>query len=167
MSKMIKCAICGEEIADNAKSCPKCGAKNKKPFYKKWWIWAVVAVVVIAVAGGNGGNNETSDGENASEKTPIVAEEVKKEKYEIVGEVEIEKDMVGVYLIGTIKNNSGKECSYLQVTFNLYDAEGNQIGTALDNINNLEKDGTWKFKAMGIDTDGEVASFKLAEISGF
>ena len=36
MSKMKNCKACGAEIATSAKSCPKCGAKNKKPFYKKW-----------------------------------------------------------------------------------------------------------------------------------
>jgi len=29
MNKMIKCKACQAEIAENAKSCPKCGAKNK------------------------------------------------------------------------------------------------------------------------------------------
>ncbi|MCU6061082.1 zinc-ribbon domain-containing protein, partial [Clostridioides difficile] len=32
MSKMIQCKSCSKEIASNAKSCPNCGAKNKKPF---------------------------------------------------------------------------------------------------------------------------------------
>ena len=32
MSKMIKCKTCGADIASSAKSCPGCGAKNKKPF---------------------------------------------------------------------------------------------------------------------------------------
>lgn len=44
---------------------------------------------------------------------------------------------------------------------------GNQIGTALANVNNLEKDGTWKFKALGMDVDGEIDSYKLAEITGY
>ena len=33
-NKMINCATCGAEIAKNAKACPHCGAKIKKPFYK-------------------------------------------------------------------------------------------------------------------------------------
>lgn len=49
----------------------------------------------------------------------------------------------------------------------MYDKDGNQIGTALDNINNLEKDRTWKFKAMGMGKSGEVDSYKLAEIVGY
>ncbi|NOW20903.1 rubrerythrin [Clostridium saccharobutylicum] len=30
MSKMIKCKTCGADIASSAKTCPSCGAKNKK-----------------------------------------------------------------------------------------------------------------------------------------
>lgn len=33
--------------------------KVKKPFYKKWWIWAIAVVVVFAIAQG-GGDSETS-----------------------------------------------------------------------------------------------------------
>ena len=63
-------------------------------------------------------------------------------------------------------NNTGREKSYVQVTFNLYDANGNQIGTAMDNINNLAPGGTWKFKAIAL-TSESFASYKLAEISGW
>ena len=165
MPKIIKCSVCNEDIAASAKICPKCGAKNKKPFYKKWWVWAIVVVIVAIVASSSGNEGTTTTGESGNGTTTV--ESVKKEKYEIVGDVTSEKDAFGVYIKGTLKNNSGRDCSYLQITFNLYDGEGNQIGTAFDNINNLEKDGTWKFKAMGIDADGEVASFKLAEVTGF
>ena len=39
MSKMKKCDTCGAEIAESAKRCPACGAKNKKPIYKRVWFW--------------------------------------------------------------------------------------------------------------------------------
>lgn len=32
--KMVTCKHCGAEIAAGAKTCPQCGGKNKKPFYK-------------------------------------------------------------------------------------------------------------------------------------
>lgn len=43
---MIKCAVCGEPIAKSAKFCPKCGAKVKKPWYKKWYMWILVFYIV-------------------------------------------------------------------------------------------------------------------------
>ena len=38
------CKTCGATIAKNAKRCPKCGAKNKKPIYKRVWFW-IIAVI--------------------------------------------------------------------------------------------------------------------------
>lgn len=51
MAKMKKCKSCGKEIASNAKICPGCGAKNKKPFYKAIWFWVIVVIVIFAIAG--------------------------------------------------------------------------------------------------------------------
>lgn len=52
--KLTKCKACGAEMADSAKTCPKCGAKNKKPFYKKWWFYVIVALFVVGAVGGAG-----------------------------------------------------------------------------------------------------------------
>lgn len=46
---MKKCVVCGENIAKSAKICPHCGAKNKKPFYKKAWFWILIALVFIVL----------------------------------------------------------------------------------------------------------------------
>lgn len=53
-SKLMLCKHCGQEIAVGAKSCPKCGGKNNKPIYKKWWFWAIILMIAIAAAGGSG-----------------------------------------------------------------------------------------------------------------
>ncbi len=55
MNKITNCKTCNSEIASNAKVCPQCGAKNKKPIYKKWWLWSIVAliIIVVAVSGGD------------------------------------------------------------------------------------------------------------------
>ncbi len=161
MSKLENCKICGEEIASNAKACPKCGAKVKKPFYKKWWVWVIVVIIMVAI--GTSGGSDSTNNNNEKQSIPTVAQ-----KYEIVGDVQFTKDGFGsVYIEGTIKNKSGSEASYLQIIYNLYDKDGNQVGTAMDNINNLEKDGTWKFKAIGFDTDNVVTQYKLSEITGW
>jgi len=76
--KMIFCKACGKEIAANAKACPECGAKNKKPIYKKWWAWAIVIVILIAiVAGGGEGETPTSAETAQTEQTVSVATEQK------------------------------------------------------------------------------------------
>lgn len=71
-----------------------------------------------------------------------------------------------IYIEGEIKNNSDKTYSYAQVTFNLYDADGAQLGTAMDNINNLEPNGTWKYKALAYSTE-DIATYKFIEITGW
>ena len=69
-SKLIKCKICGSEIAANAKSCPQCGAKNKKPFYKKWWFWVIVVFFLIGFIGS--GNESTTESNSTEVQEPPV-----------------------------------------------------------------------------------------------
>ncbi|WP_291582323.1 Ltp family lipoprotein [Clostridium sp. UBA6640] len=59
MGKMIQCKTCSKEIASNAKFCPSCGTKNKKPFYKKIWVWAIVVIIIGAI--GSRGLNDSKD----------------------------------------------------------------------------------------------------------
>ena len=70
MAKLINCKSCGNEIASNAKACPKCGAKNSKPFYKKIWFWVLVVTIIAAIAGS--GSNKPK---LVSEDKPIVTKE--------------------------------------------------------------------------------------------
>lgn len=59
--------------------------KVKKPFYKKWWIWAIVVVVIFAFAQ-TGGDSETTASTSAdsqpSAKAEVAAEEDAPEKQE-------------------------------------------------------------------------------------
>ena len=38
---------------------------------------------------------------------------------------------------GTLVNNTSKTYSYVQIEFSIYDSAGNNLGTALDNVNNI------------------------------
>ena len=51
MSKLIKCKTCTTEMASSATTCPKCGAQNKQPIYKKWWFYVVIILIIGALAG--------------------------------------------------------------------------------------------------------------------
>ena len=75
MSRMIHCKTCGAEIAANAKTCPACGAKNKKPIFKRWWFWVVIVLVILAALGSSGSKN--NDAESSAPITETAAEEVK------------------------------------------------------------------------------------------
>lgn len=77
------CKHCGAEIAAGAKTCPKCGGKNKKPIYKRVWFWLLVVVLLLGIggaAGGSGGSssdstattNDTQTEEAAVEEEPAI-----------------------------------------------------------------------------------------------
>lgn len=79
MSKMMKCKTCGVDIASSAKSCPSCGAKNKKPIYTKWWFW-VLAILIVGGVLGNQSNTSSNTSTTTNTANNSDATEVKKEE---------------------------------------------------------------------------------------
>ena len=106
--------------------------KEKKPIYKKWWFWVLIIIIIAAIATSQGGNTTTTGTGSSTEMKQT------QEKFSLIDSEE-SHDGFAYYITGSIKNNTDKQYSYVQVTFNLYDADGAQIGTALANINNLEQ----------------------------
>ena len=74
MSKMKKCKACSKEIATNAKSCPGCGAKNKKPIYKRVWFWVVAAIIVVGAASSSDTNNSKENNSGNVESVQEVSQ---------------------------------------------------------------------------------------------
>ena len=160
------CKECGAEVSSKG-VCPKCG-KDQRNFWVKHKVITLILIVIalgVIVAMGGSTNNNTVQTGTTGQQT-----QEKKEKFTLQDGDTGTSDQYGMsYTIeGTIKNNTDKQYSYVQVTFNLYDSDGAQIGTALANINNLEANGIWKFKAIGSLGNGKsVASYKLMEIKGW
>lgn len=73
-TKMIKCKTCDEEIASNAKICPKCGAKNKKPIYKKLWFWAFIILVILIVAVSSGGDDTSGSSSSIDNSSSVTSD---------------------------------------------------------------------------------------------
>ena len=69
------------------------------------------------------------------------------------------------YIVGSVRNQSAKRYRYVQVQFTLYDKDGAQVGSALANVNNLEANGLWKFKAIVLEDSAMEAKF--AELTGW
>lgn len=67
---MISCKTCGHEIDKDAKACPQCGAKNKKPFFKKWWFWVAVILAVIMI-GNTDAENQNGDSNHDSGEVSV------------------------------------------------------------------------------------------------
>lgn len=70
-SKMTACKTCGTEIAANAKTCPKCGAKNKKPIYKRPWFIVLMVLLALGIIGSIGKDSSTQ--EPAPDSQPVSA----------------------------------------------------------------------------------------------
>lgn len=112
------------------------------------------------------GTISTTDGSAASAATATASTEESGDKYAIEGE-ELSGDDYSTKISGTFTNNSGSELSYVQVSYNLFDADGNQIDTAYANTSNLADGGTWKFEATAFKGIDNVASFKLGDVTGY
>lgn len=112
------------------------------------------------------GTISTTDGSAASAATATASTEESGDKYAIEGE-ELSGDDYSTKISGTFTNNSGSELSYVQVSYNLFDADGNQIDTAYANTSNLADGGTWKFEATAFKSIDNVASFKLGDVTGY
>lgn len=171
---MKTCKDCGTEVSKSAKTCPKCGAKLKGGVGKVILIILAIIVVFSVVASATGGDKNDSSNINSSQSSSSTtatdehandqAYQISK-KFETVNEPEMTIEYGYPKINGSIKNISGKNLSYAQIQFSLYDEDGAQIGSAWTNINNLDADGIWKYEATGFD-EGAV-SFKMTEISAW
>ncbi|RKD22417.1 hypothetical protein SAMN02745883_00735 [Caminicella sporogenes DSM 14501] len=145
-----------------------------KKFLKWLGIGFVVLVVIGAIAGGGDNNStetpKTEIQETSTNKQPVqnneesTKQETKKPNLELI-EHTIKSDSFSKYVVGTIKNNTDRKYGYVQVEINIYDKDGAQIGSTMDNINNLAPGATWKFKAPILED--EAASYQIIDISGF
>lgn len=137
--------------------------KTKKPIWKRWWFWGCVIVILIIIAASGGGSKPTS---NTSQPTSQNQSAKPKAPDLQLIESHIEKDEFARYVAGTVKNNTDHQYKYVQVEINLYDSSGAQVDSTLANTNNLEPQGTWKFKSMPI-VNNNVANYKIKDITGY
>ena len=80
------------------------------------------------------------------------------------------KDRYGYsyYIEGTCTNNGTKDYDYIQVECICYDKEGNNLGTAIDNMNNLLENQKWKFKATAfVDDVKKIDHCDFYEVTGW
>ena len=83
-----------------------------------------------------------------------------------VHEISIERGEFGNrYITGVLENKTDQDQGYIQVQFNLYDSDGVQLGSTMDNTNNLAAGGKWRFEA--IVTEEDATDFELTSVTGF
>ena len=100
----------------------------------------------------------------AANRPPVEEPEEVDEDLELLNSEGSQKDFT-TEITGRIKNNTARRYNYTQVTFQVYDDAGNQVGSAMANVNGLEPGAIWKFKAQYFGQDG--SKFKLDKITGF
>lgn len=71
-NKLVKCKACGAEIAKSAKTCPQCGAKQKKHTVLGVVLLVLGVIIVIAAIGG-GGKKDSEKPQRMSGSTPPTA----------------------------------------------------------------------------------------------
>ena len=147
---MKKCKYCKSEIDKKAKVCPNC-RKTQGSSIVRIIIGVIIGLIIIAaIASGSGSSNTTEE----------------KFDYEITSQYADEYGF-SYYVEGTVKNNKDKDYSYVQIEFVCYDSDGNNLGTAVDNTNNLLGNQTWKFKAIGLFTNQTVDHCDYHEITSW
>lgn len=88
-------------------------------------------------------------------------------EYEISGESLDDTNEYFAVITGTFTNNSEEELTAISITYNLYDAEGTQIGNAYASANNVAPGSSWAFEATSSVEPGEVASFERGDVSAW
>ena len=121
-------------------------------------------VCLVACVAFMGSDSDTSSSDSEVQEQQEVKRNTDVDKYQ-VQILDSRSDGFATYITGTLV--ADRDYSYVQILIPCYDVDGNKLGDAIANVNNLNKGESWKFEAMSIDTD--VASFDIdkAEVDAF
>ena len=133
----------------------------------KAFILLIVLGLIIGIA--SGGETETTVTETETTVTEEVKEKPKAptvvEKYNL----QVIETSVGALdtfkVVGTLVAN--KDYDYIQIEIPCYDADGNNVGTAIANASNIGKGETWKFEATQFDGGAVECNIEKADVTGF
>lgn len=175
------CKSCGKELASSAKTCPHCGAKNKKPLKSTWWVWVLGIVIAMGVIGaGNDSSSGVSapqqnNGSNSATGSQMVDSQTKNSKFEgdcgIAATAEMGTDIIGQPTVTvSISNKTDKDISAIQFYAVPFDVYGKEV-TGIFAQNKLYTDDT--ISAGGSDSitwqflENEVKTVRLYVYSVF
>ena len=139
---LVKCPECGKEISSKATACPNCGARPRKPFYKRWWFRIISALVVLpavllmVLVGASLLFSDSSSGYSDAD-------------LELVS-VRIVESKTGEKVVrGEIRNNSEYDLHLVRLIFAGYDKDGNVVDDAATHCSFLGAGETWEFETVG------------------
>lgn len=126
MSKVIQCKTCSKEIASNAKFCPGCGAKNKKPIYRRPWFIVIAFLIIVGAIGGAGDDSSSSSDNVTATTEQVITQDQNAEEVDSVEESEdvelVSYELVKSEAIGILEESFGKNGEV-----NVYEEEGSDI----------------------------------------
>lgn len=104
--KMIICRNCNNPMPKGAKTCPSCGAKNKKPFYKKGWFIVLAAIVIICIIASISNGKKSSNKSEKFQWNDIELSDILPEPQSHVGEISLNSDkQLSIYVYKTSKDD--------------------------------------------------------------
>lgn len=117
-SNMKPCSSCGNMISKKATACPSCGAKIKKPIYKRVWfiilmIFLAIFIIAVAASGGEDSQNDTNPQANTN-NAAVVTESTESNLGDFKVEIKsckLSKDYEGkpIAIVTYAYTNNGKE----------------------------------------------------------
>lgn len=174
------CLNCGKKINEKDKFCAYCGAalenniiedetpsEKSKPQKRTWGCLLVIIIFSIFVSVFSDKDTQTPNISKNQSKTVQKVEN--KKNLEVIKSGPCFVDGTGTLgICGIVKNNTNRTYSYAQIEINLYDNAENLIATAIDNINNIPPQGTWKFTAHPLSYGISVfRSYSIVKVTGW
>ena len=159
--KMTICKHCGAEIAAGAKTCPKCGGKNKKPIYKRVWFWLLVVVLLLGIGGAAGGSGGSSSDSTTATTNDTQAEEAAVEEEPAIEYGEVTTDELSDALEANAMNASDTyKGKYFAVTGRLSNIDSDGKYISLVDIND-----EWSFNVIQCYIKGDDQLEKVKQMT--
>ena len=124
----------------------------------------LVCLVACVAFMGSDSDSDSSSSDSGTQEQQEVKRNTDVDKYQ-VQILDSRSDGFATYITGTLV--ADRDYSYVQILIPCYDADGNKLGDAIANVNNLNKGESWKFEAMSIDADVATFDIDKAEVDAF
>lgn len=115
----------------------------------------------LALAQARAAREEKRRQEELEELARKKAEEERDEDGMVLMNKSLEGQKDGEYatISGVVENRTLRNWRYAQISFSLYDRDGNQCGSAMGNVLSVEAGARWRFKATGIGQGWQTYKF--------
>ena len=121
-------------------------------------------VCLVACVAFIGSDSDTSSNDGGTQEQQEVKRNTDVDKYQIQI-LDSRSDGFATHITGTLV--ADRDYSYVQILIPCYDADGNKLGDAIANVNNLNNGQSWIFEAMSIDADVATFDIDKAEVDAF